>query len=155
LESAGAGNRSPSELKGSAEELTAADRELFAADAAFGCNSGHYEFTFAAKTFIRWSFGTGAEQNLETPPKFFQHQTPVDEFFGIRVDVERESLPFQTLNLFEQICHVVDVPVAQLCNYPSGFRIQRIRSVPARSSFRLARALEAALPGRAPSSRRG
>ena len=58
--------------------MTAANGEFFTAGAAFGGNSGDREFTLPAETFVRWSFGAGTEQNLETPAKFFDAAGEVD-----------------------------------------------------------------------------
>ena len=59
------------ELKRGAEQVSAADSEPFAAGFVFHSNSGYREFTFAAETFVGWSFRPGAKQNLETAAKFF------------------------------------------------------------------------------------
>ena len=68
------------------------------------------------------------DSNLgDTPRDPFEQEPTVDEFFGVRVNVDAASLPFETLYPSEQIGYVVDVPAAQVFKHLSSFRVELLR----------------------------
>jgi hypothetical protein len=51
-------------------------------------------------------------------------QSPLYEFFGVGVDVDRAPLALQKLDTLEQVRHVVDVPVTQLSEQLIALRVE-------------------------------